>query len=98
MTNIILCLGHNSVAPGVKSLMPHKCLICGKQFSNSQNARRHVRKIHEGQGSQNRKIKCQICGAEYETYQFFKDHMTLYHPAAIGVPRKSLITQIDDSY
>ena len=31
--------------------MPHKCLICGKQFSNSQNARRHVRTKHEKQGN-----------------------------------------------
>ena len=79
--------------------MPHKCLICGKQFSNSQNARRHVRRKHERQGSQNQKTKCQICGEEYETHNLYKEHMILYHPEAITIsPQKSLITQIEGSF
>ena len=81
MTKIILCLGYNRFVMGVTCDETGKCLLCGKQFSNVPNARRHVKEIHGGQRrSQAQKFECQLCGLEFNRRKIFLEHMTRYHP------------------
>ena len=53
-----------------------KCVLCGKQFSNMQNARRHVREMH---GGEKRSFDCQLCGMVFTRQRNFKEHMTRFH-------------------
>jgi len=53
-----------------------RCVLCGKQFSNMQNARRHVREMH---GGEKRSFDCQLCGMVFTRQRNFKEHMTRFH-------------------
>ena len=59
-----------------------KCLVCGKVFSNSQNARRHAREIHMESSTE---FKCHICGSTYGRNRAYKEHMGKVH----GLYKKS---------
>ena len=60
-----------------------KCVLCGKQFSNMQNARRHVREMH---GGEKRSFDCHLCGMVFTRQRNFKEHMTRFHPAPLSIP------------
>lgn len=60
-----------------------KCVLCGKQFSNMQNARRHVREMH---GGEKRSFDCHLCGMVFTRQRNFKEHMTRFHPAPLLIP------------
>lgn len=66
-----------------------KCLVCGKVFANSQNARRHAREIHLESTSE---YKCHICGSTYGRNRAYKEHMGKVH----GLYRK-LIPRLQNS-
>ena len=84
MTKIILCLGYNKIGRGWEG---GKCLICGKQFSSPNNARRHVMEIHR---TANQKFDCPICGKEFTQLRYFKQHMNYNHQ-----PKYDPITNIE---
>jgi len=55
-----------------------RCQICGKQFSNRQNARRHVREIHEGG-----KIVCHVCQMVFNRREHLNRHISRKHQSEI---------------
>ena len=55
-----------------------KCTICGKVFSNNQNARRHVREMHFEKPS-DIGYKCHLCGSTYGRNRAFREHMAKTH-------------------
>ena len=61
-----------------------KCLVCGKVFANSQNARRHAREIHLESTSE---YKCHICGSTYGRNRAYKEHMGKVHGLYRKMPR-----------
>ena len=74
-----LLLHHEEAMNNPDSLMvtkEGKCLVCGKVFANSQNARRHAREIHMESTSE---YKCHICGSTYGRNRAYKEHMGKVH-------------------
>jgi len=76
--------GNNSNVPRWEG---GKCLVCGKQFSSSTNARRHVQEIHD---RGNQKFDCPICGKKFSQLRYFKQHMSNTHQ-----PKLEPLTIID---
>ena len=67
-----------------------KCLICAKQFSSTNNARRHFNEMHEGA---NQKFDCPICGKKFKQFRYVKKHMTYNHSDVISMDQN-----IDSSF
>ena len=74
MTKSYFNLGYLDIGVGGKI----RCQICGKQFSNRQNARRHVREIHEGG-----KIVCHICQMVFNRREHLNRHISRKHQSEI---------------
>jgi hypothetical protein len=53
-----------------------RCMECGKYFTNSNNARRHVRTLHMEVGGV---FACHHCDKTFEKIRSFDDHMRLKH-------------------
>ena len=51
------------------------CLICGKDFLNKGNGRRHIETLHYETPS----LECPQCGKILKNKNSFSNHMTLIH-------------------
>jgi uncharacterized Zn-finger protein len=61
-----------------------KCLVCGKVFSQSRNARRHYNEIHLDDPAVQH--SCTICGRSYARYRHYKTHMFRSHQLVVVDP------------
>lgn len=52
-----------------------RCLLCGKDFQNRGNGRRHVETMHFETPS----FECGICGNVLKNKNSFQNHMTIIH-------------------
>ena len=57
------------------------CLICGKDFLNKGNGRRHIETLHFETPS----LECPQCGKILKNKNSFSNHMTLIHGHNKGI-------------
>ena len=65
--------GQNLELPDPKN---GKCTICGKQFSNYHNARRHMREQHET------RLECKFCGVTKSRKSYLMQHIAKFHSSS----------------
>ena len=74
IAKLICSLGYLAIGFGGKI----RCQICGKQFSNRQNARRHVKEQHEGG-----KFVCHVCQMVFNRREHLNRHISRKHQSEI---------------
>ena len=52
-----------------------RCLICGKDYQNKPNCRRHIETQHFDAPS----VKCDICGKTLKNQNSYQNHMVIVH-------------------
>ena len=52
-----------------------RCLVCGKDFQNKSNGKRHVQTMHYEAPS----YKCEICGNVLKNKNTYQNHISVTH-------------------
>ena len=52
-----------------------KCLLCGKDYQNRPNCRRHIETQHFDAPS----VKCDVCGKCLKNKNSYQNHMVIVH-------------------
>ncbi len=74
--SLSLCLDSVAAKLSLESDGMVRCIECGQCFTNSNNARRHVRTLHMTVGGY---FQCAICDKVFEKVRSYDDHMRLKH-------------------